>query len=383
MKRKVTVWIGIILLGFSFWMYKAVMVKPEKKNDSIRKRNQKVEAGVLKKEALKIDFQSQGVIKAYKRMDIYSEYSGIMKSTGKDYKKGQIYLTGEPILRLDEGELKANLMSLKSEFKKNVTLALSDIRYDFPTLVEKWSAYQQNLNLEKTFPPLPKFETNVEENYMHSKGIISQYYNVLNLEKKLEKYTIRAPFNGVLTDANLSPGTLIRPGQLLGEFINTESYELEAGVTEKESSRIEIGNKVSWVSRNQSIKGVGTVVRMNGKLDAKTQRVNVYIQIDDNRLREGQFIEVSIHTGFEKDLYPINRNAIVDKEYVYQIKGGALHKIKVDVAWIQQVKVYLRGLKNGDTIVTQSLLNFNEGQKVSPIIKTTEETIIYKKRLSP
>ena len=44
------------------------------------------------------------------------------------------------------------------------------------------------------------------------------------MEATLDKYTIKAPFNVVVTQSNINPGTLVRNGQKLGEFINTYLY---------------------------------------------------------------------------------------------------------------------------------------------------------------
>ena len=60
-----------------------------------------------------------------------------------------------------------------------------------------------------------------------------QYYSIKNIEKRLSKYNITAPFNGVLTEALVTKGTLIRPGQKLGEFIDTSVFEIELAIEKR------------------------------------------------------------------------------------------------------------------------------------------------------
>ena len=70
-----------------------------------------------------------------------------------------------------------------------------------------------------------------KENYfITGRGILSGFYNVKNLEQRLSKYRLVAPFSGVLTEALVTEGTLIRSGQKLGEFIDPTVYELEVAI---------------------------------------------------------------------------------------------------------------------------------------------------------
>ncbi len=48
-----------------------------------------------------------------------------------------------------------------------------------------------------------------KENYfITGRGIVSSYYNLKNLEQRLSKYVISAPFSGILTEALVTEGTL-------------------------------------------------------------------------------------------------------------------------------------------------------------------------------
>ena len=69
----------------------------------------------------------------------------------------------------------------------------------------------------------------MEENvrlFVSGRGIISSYYSLQNLEQNLKFYSIKAPFDGVLVAAKTTEGSLLRPGQELGEFIAPGNYEL-------------------------------------------------------------------------------------------------------------------------------------------------------------
>ena len=65
------------------------------------------------------------------------------------------------------------------------------------------------------------------------------------MEEHYQKFRISAPFTGVLTEANVNPGTLIRTGQKLGEFIDPSVYELEVAVNKSYSELLKVGKEVT------------------------------------------------------------------------------------------------------------------------------------------
>ena len=56
---------------------------------------------------------------------------------------------------------------------------------------------------------------------------ISNYYGVKSAEERLNKYKITAPFDGVISTSFVENGTMARAGLILGEFINSDSFEIE------------------------------------------------------------------------------------------------------------------------------------------------------------
>ena len=60
----------------------------------------------------------------------------------------------------------------------------------------------------------------------------------------MSKYQIRAPFSGTLTEALVSPGTLVRIGQKLGEFIDPSIYEMEVSINSEFANLLKVGNSV-------------------------------------------------------------------------------------------------------------------------------------------
>jgi hypothetical protein len=157
---------------------------------------------------------------------------------------------------------------------------------------------------------LPKTNSDREKFFITGKNIYTQYYNVKNLDIRLSKYTIRAPFEGVLTEALVTSGTLIRPGQKLGEFINAQTYELELAINNSFIDFIKIGNSVALNNIEHTKKWSGKVIRINGKIDQASQTIRVFVEVRANDLREGMYLEADLFAKAEKNAFEIDFNII-------------------------------------------------------------------------
>ena len=56
--------------------------------------------------------------------------------------------------------------------------------------------------------------------------MFASYYRIQALENRLDKYKIKAPFDGVITKALIDEGAPIIIGQPIGEFINTNNSKI-------------------------------------------------------------------------------------------------------------------------------------------------------------
>ena len=87
-----------------------------------------------------------------------------------------------------------------------------------------------NLSVEKPISKIPESASEKENLFLVGRGIESSYYKVKNLEERLSKYHIKAPFDGILVKGNISDGAFIVPNQILGEFIDPNNFEVGVNI---------------------------------------------------------------------------------------------------------------------------------------------------------
>ncbi len=232
MKRKIIIVaasILILVIGFTVSnILKSSKKAPPKSNGAQISSvfTQKVSNGTVP-----IQLSVTGSLEAKNRVEIFAEVQGVMTSPAGSFKEGMTYKKGSTLVSIDSDVYHASLMSQKSSLQNLITAALADIRLDYPDAFDKWNKFLTQLNVNQPLPPLPETETEKEKMFITGRNIYSTYYSVHNMELTLAKYNITAPFDGVLVEALVTPGSLIRTGQKLGTFIQPTYFEVEAPVS--------------------------------------------------------------------------------------------------------------------------------------------------------
>ena len=350
---------GAIILG-NYFVDKNQRPKPKYK-----KTIKTVFVQDVENKDIPIILSANGNLVAKNKIDIFSEVQGVLQPSNKSFKPGTKYSKGEILLSINSDEFTASLQSQKSNLFNLITSILPDIRLDYTPEFKKWDSHLHSFDMNKSVPKLPVFLSDKEKYFVSGRGILTAYYNVKNLEVRLSKYKIKAPFSGVVTEALVSSGTLVRSGQKLGEFIDTSIYEMEVSINAEFADLLKVGNAVALSNLNKSKKYTGKVVRVNGKIDQVSQTINAYIDVKHSDLKEGMFLEANLVAKSELDAIEISRKLLVDNTAVYIVKNDSiLSLINVNPVYFGAEVVVIKGLKNNDKILTQTLPGAFDGMIV-------------------
>ena len=316
---------------------------------------------------------ANGNVVAKRRVELYSEVQGVFRNSGKLFKVGETYKSGETIIKIDAAEYAASVQSAKSNLYNLLTSIMPDLRLDYPEIYSKWQTYLNNFDLANSTPALPSMTTEKEKYFISGRGILTSYYNVKNLEQRLSKYRITAPFDGVLTEALVTEGTLIRSGQKLGEFINTDVYELEVAVTKTYSDLLKVGEDVKLVNLNGTQEYKGVVTRINGSVDQASQTIKAFIEIKDKTLKEGMYLEAKLNAKQEVDAIEINRGLLLENNQIFVVRDSILDLIDVEPVYFSDKKVVLKNVPEGTIIVAKPVVGAYSGMLVKIFENNSEK----------
>lgn len=355
MRKIILFFLGAILIIASVFAAKAIIESNKRVRPKAPKIVKTVFSELITNQTIPIFIPANGILTAKNRMEIFAEVQGIFRNSARDFKSGQEYNRGETLLSIDAAEYYASVQAAKSDFLNLVTSLMPDLRLDYPEAFPKWQNYLNNFDLSKSLAPLPEISSPNVNYFITGKGVLSRFYNVKNLEQRLGKYQITAPFNGILTEALVTKGTLIRQGQKLGEFIDPSVFELELSIEKSYSDLLKIGKEVTLSTNDSDSEYIGKVTRINGKIDQATQTIKVFVEVKGSDLKEGMYLEANLQTKNATDAIEISRKLLIDESQIFIVKDSILDVIDVDPVHFSSKTVVVKGVPNGTRILSKSV----------------------------
>lgn len=323
----------------------------------------------VKNSSIPIKINANGNLTAKYKVQLFSEVQGILEPTAKEFRPGVTYKKGQTILKINSDEHYANLQSQKSSLQNLIASIMPDIRLDYPESFEKWSAYLSSFDINSSIKTLPEPSSDQEKYFITGKNIYTTYYNVKNLEARLIKYKLTAPFNGILTETSVNTGALVRTGQKMGEFIDPTIFEMEIAINAAYANLLTVDKKVELHNLEKTQSWISKVIRINGRVDQRSQTVNIYVEVKGENLREGMYLEADVPGRDEANAYQIPRKLLIDNKAVFIVEQGALKLVPVNIVHFDESTAVIKNLEEGTSILTRNIPGAYEGM----IVKSIEE----------
>ena len=368
MTRKILgVVIGILLLSGAFYAAKSLVNSNQRTRQEVPQSIKKVYTRPVINGEVPIIINASGNLVASRKIELYSEVQGILKESGKSFKAGQVFRKGEVLLKMDDQEYYSSLLAQRSALYDLIAAMMPDLKFDYPEAFERWNVYLQSFDLNSRVRNLPEITSEKEKYFITGKQVITSYYNLKNLEERLGKYSISAPFDGVLTESLVNTGTLIRTGQKLGEFVSMKNFELEVAVNAEYIEIMKVGKNVLLSDLRNEKEWIGTVKRVNGRIDLTTQTVTVYIGVSGEGLVEGMYLEANITARPETNAIEIERNLLINEKEVFVVEGNELKVKEINPVHFTEETAVVKGLANGTQLIMRPVAGGYPGMPVEMI----------------
>lgn len=304
-----------------------------------------------------------GRLNAHDKVNLLAEVSGVLEYNGKEFLAGQSYKAGEIMLKINQEETELNLKAKRSGLLTSIAALLPELKFDYPESYQVWNEYLNTFDMDAETQVLPESQDDRERYFVANKGIYNTYYSIKSQEARLKKYTIRAPFDGVLINSNITPGNLVMNGQVLGTLINPKLYDLETSISIDEVNQVHIGDKVELSSANIPGNWEGYVSRINEGMDAQTQMVEVFITLSAPELKDQMFLKGNILTSTIVEGVELPRKTLYNGTDILIYVDGAIQYQSVNIVSTQGETAVVTGLENG-TIISQNTQGLFDGAEV-------------------
>lgn len=355
--------IGLIALGW-FGMRKMGEQKPVKPPVS-EERVTSAYTQLVKNASIPIEVKTSGKLVAKDKVEIFAEVQGVFENSNSRFRPGDFYKKGSLLVSINSDEYESSIRAQKSALLQQLVALLPDLKLDYPAVFATWDAYVESFDVNKSLAQLPQPTDKQEKLFLTGKGIYSTYYNIKNMEERLAKYQIYAPFSGVLTQSTVYKGTLIRAGQKLGELINPNVFELEIALNTAYANWVKVGKKVKLLSIQGNNTWTGVVKRVNATVNTQTQTMTVFVEVQGKDLHEGMYLDAIIEGQVEEGVFEVDRSLLTDDNSIYVVKDSVLQKRAVEIVHFTNETAIVRGLQEGVQVLERTIPGAYNGMHVN------------------
>jgi RND family efflux transporter MFP subunit len=300
----------------------------------------------LKLESVKNDISYTGTFEPNKETkvsaDIQGKINSVLVDVGSLVKKGQAMIQLDNLLlNLQLQTVEIQIEGLEADVKRYTVLANADAI--------------QGVQLEKTIL-----------------GLKSAKVQKAILLEQINKTTIVAPFNGIVTAKLTEEGAFAAPGVPLLQITDISLLKFTVNVPEQELSQFEISKIYSLSADVYPETVLSGKVIMTGSKANMGNSFPVQFSVNntaDLKIKSGMFGKVQLKNNSEEKLIIIPASAIVGtniQPQVYTIKNGKaiLQNITTSIRIQNKVQVS-SGLTEGDVVITNGFINLFDGANVT------------------
>lgn len=316
-----------------------------------------------------------GRVIAANSVDISAEVSGEVQGGSVILKKGNTFSQGALLFKIDNDEARYNLFAQKSQFLTSLAGILADIKIDFPDAYNKWLNYFESIDVEQSLPALPATESPAEKTFLATKGVLDQYYSIVSAEERLSKYSVYAPYSGIISEVFVEAGGTVNPGTPVINISSSKEVELEVPVRNEDLQYIKVGDRAFVVIPGIDSPATATVVRISDIIDVRSQSFLAFVRLDQPGagLKEGMYTTVQIEGGEIDQSMRFPRKAVFQEELVYVVRDSMIYAEAVEIIRKGSKENIIRGLEPGALVVNDAIVNAYDGMKVSPMISNSAE----------
>lgn len=310
------------------------------------------------------EIQLPGEFLAFQEVSIYPKADGFVQKVLVD--RGSSVRKGEVLMVLEAPETEQQLVAARSNFlKAQAMLVASKEHYRRLKASTRITGSVSALDLESAHAKM----------MADSASAMGEKANFDALTEIKSYLTVRAPFDGIITERNVHPGALVGSGlRQVGPMLNLQQQDrlrLVVDVPENYSLGLKKGKPVSYhINAVPGETFKGTVSRRSGNMNLKFRSETVEIDVNNasRMIKPGMFAEVTLTPEGTEGALTVPSTAVVvstERQYVIKVNREGNAEF-VDVRLGQQAKMteVFGNLKKGDKIIVNPRNDLRQGMKV-------------------
>ena len=150
-------------------------------------------------------------------------------------------------------------------------------------------------------------------------------------EKRLRDTSIRAPFDGRVSERQASPGQYVKDANTIVSLVKTWPLRLRAEIPEAAIAGVQVGSRLSFSTDAAPGSFEAQVTEINPSLDSRSRTLTVEAKLtkSDPRLKPGMFVQVELVTARNQEIVTVPKSAIytvAGLSKLFVIQNGKAHQ---------------------------------------------------------
>lgn len=358
--------------------------KPPVEEEPAEIRPRTVNTMAVQASAVSITVDSQGTVEPMQIVNLVPQVSGAITWVSDKFVNGGEFTVGEKILEIDPRDYALAVVSAEARVA-DASQQLESVKAQAEQAASEWKQLDRGtptaLALRK--PQLAGAEASLK----------SAQAELEKARLMLERTTINAPFNGIITAKSVDRGQYVTAGSQIAEISSTDVVEIRLSLPERNMNKLDLGKmrshglrvRLSALSGESNMVWQGTVVRSEGRIDPKTRNTVVVAQLSGRELVAvdkvtpitlGQFVRAEIEGRDFDRVYELPRVALHNGDSVYVVDSeNRLRERKVNIVDVDDETILVaEGLTEGEVITTSPMTSGVEGIQVVSLNHTGSES---------
>ena len=402
-----------VLFFSGFYLFDAIKARSEK---SEKKRYQKerifaVNVERIKRDSIAPKIFSYGEATSKRTLEIRSMETGRLDFVSEEFVEGGFVSKGQVLFRLDQKDFfdalevaEIELEDTKAQLKEaasQLDLALRDQEVANTQLILRKNSLNRQQELATSGLTTSSVVESSQLAYSSSEQQLINKQNLVEkskinidkleiqlrrrliaiekAERNLKETEYMAPFSGIISAVNISPGSLVSKNERVGILIDPDAIEVKFNLSANEFARV-VNKKgeLQTLEIITSLEIADSILSFKGRIERVSPEIpeggsgrQIFGSIELNNynsLRPGDFLLVEVEEPELKGISVLPASAVtIDGKLFILTSEDRLQEVSVTILRRQGEEVIVSGAPKGAEYVVQRSPQLGRGLKVKPL----------------
>lgn len=299
---------------------------------------------ILSPEGVQDKIRSTGTVIANEEVELRSEIAG--KISRIAFREGSPVRKGDLLIKIDDSELKAQLLKLESQEK-----------------LAREVENRRRLMFDSKLISSEEYERAVNE-------LNSTLADIVLTKARIEKTAIRAPFDGTVGIRYVSEGSFVSSATRIASLQNLSSVKIDFAIPERYANDVKKGQTMQFRLTGMGGFYNGEIFAIEPKIDPTTRTVllRAHSANQEGKIIPGSFAEIELILREIPSALMVPTEALVPElggQSVFLLKNGLAQQQRVETGLRTDKTIQLTsGVQAGDTVITSGILQLRPGVPV-------------------